>query len=193
MRRFFAVLTLIALSLGALSGCAGLVVGGAATGVAVAHDRRSAGTVIDDQTIETRVLNAIHADSNLDKNSHVNVTSYNYAVLLTGEVATEAFKGQVERMVSGTPQVKRVHNYLRVAPNSSLGARTDDTWITTKVKSNLLNMKIKGFDATRVKVVTEAKVVYLMGLLRRNEADATLARVRSVSGVERVVALFEYI
>ncbi len=185
-----AVLTLIA---GLSTGCATALVGGAATGAAVVHDRRSAGAVIDDQSIELKISNAIGASQRLNDNSHINVTSYNYAVLLTGEVATPALKSEAERIADATPSVKRVINHLIVGPNSSLGARTKDTWITTKVKSSLFNIKIEGFDPTRIKVVTEAGTVYLLGLVNRQEGSATIGEARRVEGVHKVVALFEYL
>lgn len=185
-----AALTLIA---GILSGCATAVVGGAATGAAMVHDRRTAGTVVDDQSIELKIYNAIGANQRLNDNSHINVTSYNLNVLLSGEVATPALKAEAERLAASTPKVNRVLNHLVVGPNSSLGARTKDTWITTKVKSSLFNVKLEGFDPTRIKVVTEANTVFLMGLVNRQEGSAAINEARQVAGVHRVVALFEYL
>lgn len=187
---YLAVLTLIA---GLVTGCAAAVVGGAATGMSVAHDRRSAGTVVDDESIELKINNAIGASQRLNDHSHINVTSYNYSVLLTGEVGTPALRGEAERIAAATPKVKRVINHLIVGPNSTLGARTKDTWITTKVKSSLFEVKIEGFDPTRIKVVTEAGTVYLMGLVTRKEGSAAINQARRVSDVHKVVALFEYL
>ncbi len=176
-----------------LTGCATAVVGGAATGAAVVHDRRSAGTVIDDQGIELKAYNLIGADGALEDNSHINVTSYNLNVLLTGEVASNALRSKAAKVVSRTPKVRKVLNYLVVGPNTSLGSRTKDTWITTKVKSNLFNIDIPNFDPTRVKVVTEAQTVFLLGLVNRKEGSAAIGIARKVSGVKKVVALFEYL
>jgi len=176
-----------------LSGCATAVVGGAATGAAVVHDRRTAGTVVDDQGIELKAYNLIGADSTLDKNSHINVTSYNLNVLLTGEVASNALRTKAAKLVSRAPKARKVLNYLVVGSNTSLGSRTKDTWITTKVKSNLFSIELPNFDPTRVKVVTEAQTVFLLGLVNRKEGSAAISIARKVSGVKKVVALFEYL
>lgn len=176
-----------------LQGCAGLIVGGAATGAAVAHDRRSAGTVLDDQNIELKAADALDSDNALTDRSHINVTSYDRSVLLTGEVANANLRAQAVRLIRGIEGVKRVDDYLVVAPSSSLGERTDDTWITTKVKSALLHVDLPDFDPTRVKVVTEARTVYLLGLVTRREGAAAVRQAGTVSGVKRIVTLFEYI
>ena len=192
MKKLTHLITLL-LIVGTVTGCATAVVGGAATGAAVVHDRRTAGTVVDDQGIELKINNAIGASQRLSESSHINVTSYNLTVLLSGEVGTPAMKVEAERLAAATPKVNRVMNHLVVGPNSSLGARTKDTWITTKVKSSLFGIKIEGFDPTRIKVVTEANTVFLMGLVNRQEGSAAINEARQVSGVHRVVALFEYL
>lgn len=192
MKKLTHLITLL-LIVGTVTGCATAVVGGAATGAAVVHDRRTAGTVVDDQGIELKINNAIGASQLLSESSHINVTSYNLNVLLSGEVGTPAMKVEAERLAAATPKVNRVMNHLVVGPNSSLGARTKDTWITTKVKSSLFGIKIEGFDPTRIKVVTEANTVFLMGLVNRQEGSAAINEARQVSGVHRVVALFEYL
>ncbi len=192
MKNLTHLITLL-LIIGTVTGCATAVVGGAATGAAVVHDRRTAGTVVDDQGIELKINNAIGASQRLSGNSHINVTSYNLNVLLSGEVGTPALKVEAERLAAATQNVNRVMNHLVVGPNSSLGARTKDTWITTKVKSSLFGIKIEGFDPTRIKVVTEANTVFLMGLVNRQEGSAAINEARQVSGVHRVVALFEYL
>ncbi|HSH30309.1 MAG TPA: BON domain-containing protein [Thiohalobacter sp.] len=177
-----------------LNGCAPLVVGGTATGVAVVHDRRTAGTVLEDQAIELKALSALRKDEELYKQSHLNVTSYNMMVLLSGETPTEGYKQQAGQIVGGVEKVRRVYNELRVAAPSSMMTRSSDTLITGKVKTSLFRIKgMEGFDPTRVKVVTENGTVYLMGLLTRREGDAVAEQARSVGGVQRVVKLFEYI
>jgi len=189
----FTLITLL-LSATLLNGCTQLIAGGAATGVAVVHDRRSAGTVIDDQTIELKTLRAILSDEALSKRVHVNVTSYNMITLITGEAPTEELRRQVEQIARSVPKVRRVHNEIVVAAPSSLMARSSDTLITTKVKTNLLQIDhIEDFDPTRVKVVTENGTVFLMGLLKRREAEATTDVARRTSGVQRVVKIFEYL
>lgn len=175
-----------------VQGCAPLVIGGAATGVAVAHDRRSAGTILGDQDIELGIRQRILATQAL-KGSHVNITSYNHIVLLTGEVASRELRLTVGQIARNTGKVRQVHNELIVAEPSSIAARSNDALITSGVKTMLLKVDLPGFDPTRVKIVTERKVVYLMGLVTQAEADAASEQARRVSGVARVIRLFEII
>lgn len=188
---------LLGLLLGALvsilSGCAGLAIGGAATGASVVHDRRTAGTIVEDQAIEFKAIDALSKNRIFD-DAHINITSYNNAVLLSGEVAAPELRRRAAQIVSRIDQVKKVYNELAVAPPSSLTSRGTDTWITTKVKTSLFQIDgFPDFDPTRVKVVTERGIVYLMGLLRPLEAEAVTSTVRRVGGVQKVVKLFEYI
>lgn len=190
LKSLFVIIT----ALGILNGCAPLVVGGTATGVAMVHDRRTAGTVLEDQSIELKALSALRKDEDLYKQSHINVTSYNMMVLLSGETPTEAYKQRAEEIVGNVEKVRRVYNELSVAAPSSMMTRSSDTLITGKVKTSLFSIRgLEGFDPTRVKVVTENGTVYLMGLLTRREGDAVAEEARSVGGVQRVVKLFEYI
>ncbi|RRQ22647.1 BON domain-containing protein [Thiohalobacter thiocyanaticus] len=187
-------LFIIIAALGILNGCAPLVVGGTATGVAMVHDRRTAGTVLEDQSIELKALSALRKHEDLYKQSHINVTSYNMMVLMSGETPTEAYKQRAGEIVGNVEKVRRVYNELSVAAPSSMMTRSSDTLITGKVKTSLFRIKgLEGFDPTRVKVVTENGTVYLMGLLTRREGDAVAQEARSVGGVQRVVKLFEYI
>lgn len=189
------LLSLIAgLSMSLLAGCAELVVGGAATGVSLAHDRRSAGTVIDDQTIELKAADLLYQDQELSGQSHISVTCYNYVVLMTGETPTPELRARAEQALRGLDKVRRIHNELEIAAPSSMSARGSDALLTTRVKATLLNIKsIKGFDPTRVKVVSERGIVYLMGLVTRLEADAATEVTRGIKGVQRVIRIFEYI
>ena len=151
-----------------IQGCAtGVVVGGAATGAAVVHDRRSAGTVIDDQGASWKISHAIFSDKELNDPSHINVTVYNGAVLLTGETPTEDLKLRAHAIAAQVVgKEKPIYNELAIAEPTSLSTRTNDAYITTKVKAALLDIQsLPGFDVTRVKVTTENSVVYLMGLL----------------------------
>ncbi len=179
----------------ALQGCTPVVVGGAAVATAeVVHDRRTAGTIIEDQAIELKAYRAIHKDRELASQSHISVTSYNMNVLLTGETPTEELRQRAAEIVRRIPKVRRVYNELAVAGPSSLTSRSNDALITAKVKLALFKIKgLEGFDPTRVKVVTERGNVYLMGLLTHREADAVAEAARRVSGVQRVIKLFEYI
>ncbi len=181
---------LLAVSAGA---CAPILVGGAATGASMAHDRRTAGTVVEDEAIEQKASSAVN-NSGLGARAHINATSYNRALLLTGEVASPADRQRAEQIARSVEEVRAVYNELTVMPASSLGSRSSDAWITTKVKSSLFQVDgIRDFDPTRVKVVTERGIVYLMGLVRPQEAEAVTATVRRVGGVQRVVRLFEYL
>lgn len=192
MRHLF--LTLVLLGSLSLSGCAAIAVGGVATGAAVAHDRRTTGTMIEDQNIEIKAASALAKDPELKSRAHLNVTSYNLVVLLSGEAPSEELKVRAGRIVRGIERVKRVHNEVVVAAPSSMMTRSSDTMITARVKTALLGIKgFEDFDGTRVKVVTENGTVFLMGLVRRAEADAATEAARTVGGVQRVVKLFEYL
>lgn len=177
-----------------VSGCAAIAVGGLATGAAVVHDRRTTGTMIEDQNIEIKAASALARDPDLKSRAHLNVTSYNLVVLLSGEAPSEELKLRAGRIVRGIERVKRVHNEIVVAAPSSMMTRSSDTMITARVKTALLGIKgLDDFDATRVKVVTENGTVFLMGIVTRAEAEAATEAARTVSGVQRVVRLFEYI
>ena len=171
-----------------LTACVPVVVGGAAAGGAMAADRRTSGTYIDDQAIELKAGKAI-ADS-LNEKVHANVTSYNRQVLITGEVSDEANKKKAESLVRPIENVTSIKNYLEIAKNSSIGSRTNDTYITSKVKANFL--KENKFSANYVKVVTENGTVYLLGLVTHKEADDAVEIARSIGGVKTVVKVFEY-
>ena len=186
--------TAVVLSCLVSSGCAPLVVGGAAaTTASVAHDRRTTGSVVEDKAIKARVLSALNDDSELEKNSHINVSVFNGWVLLSGETPTEAFRTTAGDIARKQEKVRRLFNELTIAAPSSMMTRSSDAWITTKVKSSLVGLDIEGFDPTRVKVVTENGTVYLLGLVYHAEADAAVAEAQKVSGVQRVVKLFEYL
>ena len=172
-----------------LSACVPVVVGGAAAGGAMTADRRTSGTYIEDQAIELKAGKAI-VDS-LKDNVHANVTSYNRQVLITGEVSDEANKKKAESLVKPIENVASIKNYLEIAKNSSIGTRTNDAYITSKVKANFL--KENKFAANYVKVVTESGTVYLLGLVTHKEADDAVEIARSIGGVKAVVKVFEYI
>jgi osmotically-inducible protein OsmY len=188
------ILLLISLAVATTSGCAPVVVGGAAAGGAALHDRRTVGTVVDDQGIELKARLAILENKELSSQIHVSVTSFNGVVLLTGQAPTETLRQQAQDIVAGTDKVRMVHNEMSIAAPNSLMTRSSDTLITAKVKTALFNIKgLEGFDPTRVKVVTEDGIVYLMGLLYRHEADAVADQARQVGGAKKVVKVFEYL
>ena len=173
-----------------LNGCIPIAIGGVAASAQIATDRRSTGAQLDDELIEDK-SDAQIADR-LKTDIHVNVTSYNGIVLLTGEVATEASKNDVAQLVRSMPKVRVVQNELVVGSTSTLSARTNDTFITSKVKARFVEDRHK-FQINHVKVVTEGRVVYLMGIVRHDEGDAAAQTARTTSGVERVVKVFEYL
>lgn len=177
-----------ALALPLLQGCAELLVVGAGVAVATVEDRRSTGTQLEDRGIELRVANRI--DDKLGGRVHVNATSYNRYVLLTGEVPDEALKAEAETLARGAPNVLGVTNDLQVAGQSSTTSRSNDTLITSKVKARLVDAnKTNPF---QIKVVTEAAVVYLLGLVTEQEAADTVEIARTTAGVRKVVKVFEY-
>jgi osmotically-inducible protein OsmY len=194
MKRTLYLLLLLPVTVMILNGCAGAVVGGAAAGAAVIHDRRTAGTVLDDQIIELESLNRIHKHKKLHEQTHVNFTSYNLVLLITGEAPTEEMRNQVYDVVKDISKVKRIHNELIVAAPSSFMSRSSDSWIDAKVKTRLFQIDdIEGFDPTRINVVTENGSVFLMGLVTRREADAVTEVARTTDGVQRVIKVFEYL
>jgi osmotically-inducible protein OsmY len=174
-----------------LQGCVAAAATGAVTGTAIAYDRRTTGTIIEDQAIELKAYRALKSDAEVDEKTHINVTSYNKAVLLTGEAPTEELRARTVDLVRNIPEVTQVFNEITIAAPSSLMSRSSDSVITTKVKTKLFGEK--GIDATKVKVVTEKGVVYLMGLLTPEEGDIATEASRQVGGVQKVVKLFQYI
>ncbi|WP_240333840.1 MULTISPECIES: BON domain-containing protein [Chromobacterium] len=186
-RRVFAVLLAAGFS-SALSGCFGVVAAGAAGGALVATDRRTSGAYVDDQGIELKAADQI---GKLLPSAHVNTTSFNRAVLLTGEVPSEQARQQAELTARGIPNVRRVFNYTVVAPSSGFSERSSDTWVTSKARTRLLDGK--GYNPNNVKVVTERGVVYMLGMVTQTEGAAAAKVVSETSGVQKVVTLFEYI
>jgi len=174
-----------------LAGCVPLVVAGAVGGTAlVATDRRSVGAQADDEAIELKVSNAINTQ--YGESVHAIVTSYNGIVLLSGEVPTQDIWASIGNLAKTTPKVRTVHNELAVGPNADLNVRSNDTFITSKVKTRFVEAN-KEFSATHVKVVTQRGIVYLMGIVTRSEGAAAARVASTTSGVVRVVTLFEYI
>jgi osmotically-inducible protein OsmY len=171
-----------------VQGCAPLAVAGAGAVALMANDRRTTGTYVEDESIEWKVIGRMRQDF---AGAHVNATSYNRRVLLTGEAPTEEMKKKIEEAVRGVENVREVTNELQVAGASSLASRGSDSLVTTNVKARMVNNgKVS---PNHVKVVTEAGVVYLMGLLTTTESDAAVEITRTTSGVNRVVKVFEYV
>jgi osmotically-inducible protein OsmY len=165
-----------------------LIGAGAGAAYSTLEDRRSSGTQLDDDAIELRAGSRI-VDRFADK-VHVNVAAFNRAALITGEVPDETVRAEVEKIVQGVPNVRGVTNEAQLAPITSFGERTNDSLITAQVKTRYL--RANAFNPVHVKVVTEAGVVYLMGVVTEREADDAVDIARTTSGVRKVVKIFEY-
>ena len=157
------------------------------------HDRRSFGSVIDDQNLELSIIDSINRDKELALKNHVEVVVYNGVVLLIGRTSTAELSARAEQVAMGYQGVRRVVNEIEVGPRIDVGDTTSDKVLSTRVKTGLADIVgIKGFDPTRVNVTTEAGVVYLMGLVTQEEAERVVEIARSTPGVQRVVRVFEY-
>ena len=182
---------LLAAVLGAslLSGCAPLVVGGAVVGGMVAVDRRTSGTQLEDEAIELKVANAINKE--MGERVHLNVTSYNRRVLLTGEIRSDADRSRATLLAQSQENVNQVVNDLAIGAASSISQRTKDVVTSGQVKAAFVDAK--DLQASAVKVVTERGIVYLMGRVTPREAQRATDIARSTSGVAKVVRVFEEI
>lgn len=183
--RYAALLALIPAL--ALQGCPAVIGVGGLAAVSSLEDRRSTGTQLDDRQIESRANDRV---GGLGERAHVNVASFNRSVLLTGEAWDEATRAEIEKLVAAVPNVRSVTNEIQVSGLSSLGSRANDTALTAKVKARLLG--VKELNSQHVKVVTEAGVVYLLGLVTESEAEAATEIARTTDGVRKVIRVFEY-
>jgi osmotically-inducible protein OsmY len=180
-------LTAVAATLALAQGCFPLAVTGMGAAALMASDRRTTGMYIEDESIEWKALARLRDFVG----SHTNSTSFNRRVLITGEAPTEEMKQKIEEAVRGLENVREVTNELQVAGAASLASRGSDSLITTNVKARMVNNS--KFSPNHVKVVTEAGVVYLMGLVTTSESDAAVEIARTTSGVNRVVKVFDYV
>ena len=185
---YFLNCMILAAVLGSLQGCFPVVAAGVGTGAIMATDRRTTGTYIEDEGIELKASNQIGLKY---KDVHVNATSFNRHVLITGETPNEETKADIAKIVAGVENVKAVSNELAVSGNTGLTSRSSDSIITTDVKLRFINNKV--FHPEHVKVVTENGTVYLMGSVYHKEADAATEIASTTSGVQRVVKVFEYL
>ncbi|AIR89601.1 BON domain-containing protein [Pseudomonas cremoricolorata] len=181
----------ITLCLG-LSGCSSIVSSSRNSPIDDDRGTRTIGSKIDDSLIETKAsVNISKASPDLDKGSHIVVSSYNGVVLLAGQTPRADLKSLAEETASQVQRVKRVHNELQVMQPSSILARNNDAWLTTKIKTQML--ADVNVPSSRIKVITENGIVYLLGLVTKGEAAAATNVVQGVSGVQKIVKLFEYI
>ena len=174
-----------------LQGCAAAVVAGTASAVTAANDRRTIGSQIDDNNIEIKASIAISEVERLEKSARVNAISVNGIVLLVGQIANQEMKNEAQITVEAIAGIRKIHNQLRIGSNIGITTQTHDSWLTSKVKAQLL--AAKDISSNNIKVVTENAEVYLMGLVSQDEANRAVDIARNVSGVERVVKVFEYI
>ena len=188
-RNFCATLLCVAALGSTLSACAPLMLGGAAIGALVATDRRTSGAQLEDEGIELRAAGRIR--ESLGDRVHVNVTSYNRQVLLTGEVPNAQDKQQVEQIVSRVENVRATVNELAVLGNTSLTQRSSDALTTGKIKASMIDAK--DLFANAFKVVTERGTTYLMGRVTQREATRATDIARSTGGVQKVVRVLEII
>lgn len=169
-----------------LSGCAPL----SATGAAVSGDRRTTGSVFDDEQIKSAASDFFGADAELAQACHLNVTSLNQQVLLTGECPTKELRAKAGEYAGRVAKVRKVYNEVAIAAPSTLPSRSADALVTTKVKAKLLT--IKDMPNANIKVVTEAGVVYLLGLVDVESGNIAAEATSTVGGVVKVVKLFEH-
>jgi len=185
-------LALIAAGAGAalaLQGCVPVVIGaGGAAAYTSLEDRRTTGTQIEDESIETRASNRL--SDRFGSRVHVNVTSYNRIALITGEVPDEQSRQEAEKIVRAVPNVRDVTNDLQISGISSYASRANDAYLTSKVRGRLLDTK--RVSPVHLKVVTESGAVYLMGVVTEQEADEAVDIARNTGGVRKVVKVFEY-
>lgn len=189
MKKLVTILSLTCL----LQGCI-FVVGAAAGAAAIAmvYDHRPIEETIQDTKTANKLVDNIRAVPALRNESHIDVTVFNHVVLLTGETPKPEWRQQAEEIAKSTPDVSRVYNQITIqGPTSSL-TRTSDSWITTKIKSQMLATEDLKTNSSSIKVVTENGVVYLMGNVTRQQADTAVDIARQVSGVQKVIKIFQY-
>lgn len=190
MKKSLKCITILGLC-GTLSGCAAVVAGTAATGILVAQDRRTTGTIVEDQSIELKARQAVTDALKEEEKAHVSTISYNNNVLLIGQAPTEELRQKVEQAVRDVSKVRSIHNEINVAAPTSVMTRSSDSWITTKIKSEMTLHR--NLNPTRVKVITEDGIVYLLGIVKPEEEEIAVNIARHTRGVKRVVKMFEYL
>lgn len=187
-------LPFLAIFLGATAlaqGCVPVIVAGGATAAVAATDRRSVGTQLDDENIELTALRKITDDNRLGDDVHVNITCFNGVMLLSGEATTAEQRDIVLSLVGNFQGVKRVFNEIVIAEPTAFATRTNDSWITGRVKTKLL--ADENIPGRRVKVITENGTVYLMGLVTQKEGELAATAAQQVTGVKKIGKLFEYL
>ena len=182
-------LAIALISISLLQGCAVAIIAGVGAGAASLNDRRTLGAQVDDQSIEVKAHSLIAEDDKLDEQTRTQIVSVNGTVLIVGQAPNQQMKSKIGAIVTGIQGVRKVHNQMRINKLSSIGTRTNDSWITTKVKTDLFSSD--KVDGTAIKVVTEDSEVFLMGLVKANEANDAVEIARHVNGVTRVYKAFQ--
>lgn len=184
---------LLLVALPQLGGCFLAIASGAAVGAGAAHDRRGVGTYVDDKRIYLGAYDSINNDKEIALKNNVTIVVYNGVMLLVGETRTPELRQRAERLVSGFDGTRRIVNEIEVREPEGFWSRRRDNTTTLRVKTALLDLtSLPGFDPTRVNVTTAHRVVYLMGKVSHEEDTAVVGIARDVSGVERVVKVFEH-
>lgn len=187
MRKFSVLM--VALSALSLQGCFPVVATGVGTGVLMAEDRRTSGIYVEDQSLQLKAENRI--GERFKDQVHINVSSYNRVVLITGEAPTEEIKNEIGTIAKSMANVRNVINEVTLAGPASYASRSNDSYITSKVKARFIDAG--KFQANHVKVVTENSAVYLLGLVKHQEADDAVEIASTTGGVAKVVKVFEYL
>ena len=175
-----------------LQGCVGvLLAGGATTGVVVAKDRRTVTAQVDDQKIELNARHDLSVRTDISRISHISINSNNGIVLLVGQTPHQKYSDEVRAMVERQEGVRKIYNEIKIEEPIGYDISSNDSWITSKVRTMLIAEK--HFDSSHVKVVTEDSQVFLMGLVTHDEGELAVEIARNVSGVEKVIRVFEYV
>ncbi len=190
MKRIYTSLLISALLL--LTGCIPVILAavGATAGGAIIYDKRSSEVILQDQDISNKALTNLNSDWDLKNKSRVTVATFNHVVLMVGQVQSPELKQRAYQYVREIPNVKRVYNQVQISPVLTTWDQSKDVWITSKVKTAMLAKR--GLSSSQIKVVTENKVVYLMGIVTTKQADLATEAARNVSDVQKVVQVFEY-
>lgn len=184
-------ITAFLLTLATLQGCTAVAVVAITTGANMATDRRSIGNQIDDQSIELEAYNEITKNTALNDNTNLQITSVNGSVLIIGQAPNTYLKDQAIKIVNSIGGVVRIHDQIRIGNTISVTTKTNDVWLTSKVKTALFASD--DVSAKNIKVITENAEVFLMGIVSKKEADAAVNIARNISGVNRVFKAFEYL
>lgn len=175
-----------------LAGCIPLIIAavGATAGGAIIYDKRSSEVILQDQEISNKALNRLNSDPELKGVARVSISTFNHVVLIVGQTQSEELRQRAYNDVRKVPGVKRVYNQIQISPVLTAWDQSEDAWVTSKVKTAMLAKK--GLSSSQIKVVTENKVVYLMGLVTPTQARLATDAASHVSGVKKVVQVFEY-